>query len=473
MAALTPEDISQILEEFFKTVGTRQYIGARYIPIFGRRGEDSIQWDNSAPYEPLTIVQYQGNSYTSRQFVPIGVDITNQTYWASTGIYNSQVEQYRQEVLQFDGRITATEDAITALDASLPIGDYSSSNTVSDAIAANAADISALADIIPASAYSSSSTVQNAIGALDARLDSLEAKRHMVIFGDSWADYNVTVNQQYLNYLARDLNVTVHNYAVNGARYTGSTNLVSTQVTNFINDTSFDHAHVLYVYMTGGVNDQNLYNVTAGELQTAIREQIRRVQAEVPHAKILYMSDFAYPYTTEGMTYWKTVHGMLQSYHAIKLVNPYGLFSPNLLNQTNWMHLTQAGYEVWGQMVRSALDGGMIEPNLQMHGTRSEDGFKLTWDVLPVPGVGAVGKIVAHFPAYTGTGTTQSHTFTLDGIAQYIPWYVAHDGFLPAMGTHWSTAIMGHPSNGSIQISRLMPAANAYDAFDYIFTFVA
>lgn len=111
----TPEQISQILEEFFKTVGTRQYIGARYVPIFGRKGEASIQWDNTAPYEPLTIVQYQGNTYTSRQFVPIGVDINNALYWAETGNYSAQIEQYRQEVLRFDGRITDNADAIETL----------------------------------------------------------------------------------------------------------------------------------------------------------------------------------------------------------------------------------------------------------------------------------------------------------------------------------------------------------------------
>lgn len=95
--AFTPEQIAQILEEFFKTVGTRQYIGARYVPIFGRKDETSIEWDNSAPYEPLTIVLYQGNSYTSRQYVPAGVDIDNQDFWALTGNYNAQVEQYRRD----------------------------------------------------------------------------------------------------------------------------------------------------------------------------------------------------------------------------------------------------------------------------------------------------------------------------------------------------------------------------------------
>lgn len=117
--SLTPAEISQILDEFFNVVGTRQYIGARYVPIFGRKGEESIVWDNSKPYEPLTIVLYQGNSYTSRQYVPTGVDITNVEYWAETGNYNAQVEQYRQEVLSFDSRITAVENVYDEIDSYL------------------------------------------------------------------------------------------------------------------------------------------------------------------------------------------------------------------------------------------------------------------------------------------------------------------------------------------------------------------
>ena len=85
----------------------REYIGARYVPLF--IGE----WDDSVSYEPLSIVIYQGDSYTSRQYVPIGIDIDNETYWACTGNYNAQVEQYRQEVLLFDDRITANATAIS------------------------------------------------------------------------------------------------------------------------------------------------------------------------------------------------------------------------------------------------------------------------------------------------------------------------------------------------------------------------
>ena len=87
----------------------REYIGARYVPLF--IGE----WDNTKTYEPLSIVSNQGNSYTSRQYVPIGIEINNTEYWALTGNYNAQIEQYRQEVESFDGEITEIKGEITEI----------------------------------------------------------------------------------------------------------------------------------------------------------------------------------------------------------------------------------------------------------------------------------------------------------------------------------------------------------------------
>lgn len=89
-----------------------QYIGSRYVPIFA----DPIAWSSTKTYEPLTIVLHQGNSFTSKQFVPVGIDITNTDFWAETGNYNAQVEQYRQEVNSFDGRITNTENTVARVE---------------------------------------------------------------------------------------------------------------------------------------------------------------------------------------------------------------------------------------------------------------------------------------------------------------------------------------------------------------------
>lgn len=97
-------------------MSVREYIGARYVPLFA----DPIEWDNTKTYEPLTIVYYQGNSYTSRQAVPTGIAITNEAYWALTGNYNAQIEAYREEV--------------SAISEIIPAEDFSENNTVKDYI---------------------------------------------------------------------------------------------------------------------------------------------------------------------------------------------------------------------------------------------------------------------------------------------------------------------------------------------------
>lgn len=89
-------------------MSVREYVGARYVPIVV--GE----WDSTRTYEPLMVVTNQGNSYTSRQYVPAGIEITNESYWVLSANYNAQVEQYRQDVKSFDGRITANANAIEA-----------------------------------------------------------------------------------------------------------------------------------------------------------------------------------------------------------------------------------------------------------------------------------------------------------------------------------------------------------------------
>lgn len=76
-----------------------QYIGARYVPKF-YEGSNGDNWDSGVSYEPLTVVQYLNESYTSKKPVPntIGNPAQNPNYWAHTGAYNAQVEQYRREV---------------------------------------------------------------------------------------------------------------------------------------------------------------------------------------------------------------------------------------------------------------------------------------------------------------------------------------------------------------------------------------
>lgn len=98
-----------------------QYIGARYVPLFA----DPMQWDSTRTYEPLTVVYNGGNSYTSRQYVPTGIQIDDDAYWALTGNYNAQIEQYRTEVARCEERIAknSTDIAKNAGDIAKNAGD--------------------------------------------------------------------------------------------------------------------------------------------------------------------------------------------------------------------------------------------------------------------------------------------------------------------------------------------------------------
>ena len=97
-------------------MATTQYIGARYVPKFFENGGGTAEWTANTQYEPLTIVTRNGNSYTSKKAVPasVGAPEDNAAYWASTGIYNQQVEQYRQEVEQLAGDVDTLEADYTA-----------------------------------------------------------------------------------------------------------------------------------------------------------------------------------------------------------------------------------------------------------------------------------------------------------------------------------------------------------------------
>lgn len=125
-----------------------QYIGSRYVPLLA----DPVDWSDQNTYEALSIVLYQGNSYTSRQAVPKGIPITDERFWACTGNYNAQIELYRRETSLCREETNAVSEKVDLLEASVygynqaanPIfygadntGTVSSSDAIEQCIAAN------------------------------------------------------------------------------------------------------------------------------------------------------------------------------------------------------------------------------------------------------------------------------------------------------------------------------------------------
>ena len=82
----------------------KQYVGARYVPKFA----SPVEWAADTSYEALTIVTFNNASYTSKVPVPptVGNPANNPQYWALTGNYNAQVEQYRQETETVSNNLT-------------------------------------------------------------------------------------------------------------------------------------------------------------------------------------------------------------------------------------------------------------------------------------------------------------------------------------------------------------------------------
>ena len=72
----------------------RNCVGARYVPKFA----DPLEWQVNTSYEAMVIVTYNNASYTSKVPVPpsVGNPAENSKYWALTGNYNAQVEEYRK-----------------------------------------------------------------------------------------------------------------------------------------------------------------------------------------------------------------------------------------------------------------------------------------------------------------------------------------------------------------------------------------
>lgn len=255
----TDSEIAQIIEEFFNTVGSRQYIGARYVPIFGRKDETSINWDNSAPYEPLTIVLHLGNSYTSRQYVPAGVNISDTTFWAQTGNYNAQIEQYRTEVAAFAEQIST---AVSKADqASEDVEELTTTVTNNNTAINNRVD-------------GLESNMMGIINGLDDRIDNVESdisgieedieelkvrKIYFGIIGDSFCDYTTTSPQRYawVSTFANETGLIPISMAGGGSGFTKSgqtpNKLFVNQLTEISNDPRWEQVEVLVVY--GGLND--------------------------------------------------------------------------------------------------------------------------------------------------------------------------------------------------------------------------
>lgn len=269
-------------------MAVRQYVGARYVPKFFEGENGSTEWVNGLSYEPLTVVTYLGNSFTSKKPVPpeIGAPNENQDYWANTGNYNAQVEIYREE----------TEKV---------------KNELNNYIAKN------------------DETVNNYIIKNDEAVNNLETQVSKInseiikdkeilglIIGDSYTTHDpnsggVTYTKNFgetlveLGYLTSQ-----KSYGVNGARYAlNSTSNFKQQLETASTDDSFNNDDVDIIIIEGGQNERfesdfstsSFYN----RLYSNVKDTIKYAKLLFKNAKIYCVPIFWDGYTQKAFDFKK------------------------------------------------------------------------------------------------------------------------------------------------------------------------
>ena len=307
--------------------GVRQYVGARYVPIFA----DPLEWSDTREYEPLTVVTYQGNSYTSRQYVPTGIEVTNTEYWALSGNFNAQVEAYRQEVQVYRQEVQAFEKRITDNETAI-------------------------------------SAAEEDIAGLQADVTQLEAitDQTIIILGDSWSDTNpdTTIYTKWPAIIAKQTKMTIKNYAKNGSTLSYENNNYGPngdllgQVNAAIADTSFNHARVAKIVVVGGINDLRKGR-KASEFNAGFKNNLAKLAAAFPNVPIVYCCNYQIMVTRND---WTWMCNVVRAVHALGYAAYTMLGWVSFKNHIeDRIHPNDAGYiEIAGNMSKILFGGGSL-----------------------------------------------------------------------------------------------------------------
>lgn len=339
--------------------GVRQYVGARYVPVFA----DPLEWSDTIGYEPLTVVLHEGNSYTSRQSVPVGIDIGNATYWAETGNYNAQIEAYRQEVLAYDGRITANANAI----------DAETQARESEVAAETQARI-------------------NGDNELALRIDSLskqtpvqgENGRNAVFIGDSFMAPTTSYPQKLAYFTAQLMGWTLYNYAYGGSGWVdeaGASMNFYHQIQKAAQQISIPVADVDYIVIGGGFNDWNDPTpLTYDQLYSAAVQTIKEARAQFPNAQIIAIPMMFRNYGVDTHMhdlYSAIVAGIAASGVAVKVIKDAYMWQLGFKN-VDGVHPTVELYKIMAQHVASKVMGGDVKTSRLYSQTLSGGGISTT-----------------------------------------------------------------------------------------------
>ena len=237
-------------------IQTSTFKGARYVPKF-----EGI-WDSTKSYEAITAVQYGAFTYLSKQPVPAGVEITNTNYWILWADPNAQMEQLRQEVLDY------------------------------------VHDVENLESIIPSVDFNSTNTVKKYVDDTKTELTT----HTFAVIGDSWSAGSV--NGSWVPELATEIGWNYVNKAQNGMGFVYGSNTFINQLTALNNDTTIDNDSIDIIIVFGGVNDWNHEHQTFDTpMKSAITNLYNYAKTNFPKSKFVICGINTYNDWTRHITF--------------------------------------------------------------------------------------------------------------------------------------------------------------------------
>lgn len=286
---------------------------------------DPIEWDTNSTYDALTVVWDQNSiaSYVSKRPVPTGIEISNELYWMRMADGDAQVEMYRKEVQEFDGRITTAQNTADA-------------------------------------AKSAAEKAQETADALKLT--------ELVVFGDSWSDTSVE-DAVWSGIVGDATGYNVHNYAINGASFSPG---LESELQAFIKDGTYDKSKIACIIMVFGINDFH-DGRTADDESVNIANFVRGVFATpgVPsNTPFYHFNNWEYgkPSGT-GRDIYTQIKWFTTVFNAVSSqfpqyvpVQTFSWFNVKDFNSANWFHLTKSAQStIFAKNILATVRGGEIE----------------------------------------------------------------------------------------------------------------
>ena len=318
----------------------RQYIGARYVPkFFENSATGDATWASGTEYEPLTIVTWNLNCYTSKKLVPasVGQPNTNPDYWVNTGNYNAYIQEIEERVSDAESDITGLEGSVDGLDDRL--------TTAEGKIETAEDDID---------------TLEGNVSDLETAVHNVETavKKKYIFIGDSYGHASGTNNgwiDKLISMMGLTSSVDYYESGVGGASFGG-------QNTNFIHQIQAiynaidDPERITDIVVIGGTNELG-YDVE--DILSGINAFTTYCKTNFPNAKVSLGCVYGTTDATKVVAHYGRALRAYSSARGVKFLNnlQYVLVDRSLLN-SDGIHPTDNGYTVLTNAIYDAiLDG--------------------------------------------------------------------------------------------------------------------